>query len=595
MDKDTYEWCLRQSKRPKAIDPQMNIQIRNHKLLTQIKGELQHSIKCRFNQICTLDDIAKTLQEVRTRTNIGSYSPYKSSSFRKEQPFRVGFKDRPKERVSEVTKKKKSCHHCGLTDHFDNKCPNKKKKVYSIEKVPEEESPSEDSELGSMGDSVREHSDEDQDSREEFPVEYQEETQVEIQDIQLEAGMPQDTAKKNLCKHTQDAQTFLVTPTKRISYIHGTATKLTVCIKNAQHPLIIESGAHCYIVAKDYLDNHFPNWEKQLFLTKEKNFKSASGKMRSIGTIIKEIIIPHRKGNIRLNPELVVLRDSCIQGFLLGADYQRMYGIDIYNYKTNHITIGKNKEKKFPLDIYQMSTYDPLEELLNKFRDGQLSTNLNSKQKPHLIKILRKNRTAFAIGEEPLGKFRGHDIELYLDVERPYPPMLERPPYPERLETRKEIEKDINEHLDMNVIRKIGHNEIVGITNPVHITWHDGKYRLCGDLRSLNNYPKGNRYPIPRIPYALEKLEKARYVTMMDYMKGFHKNGVEPKSMKLLRIICHEGIYEYTRIPFSNKNAPANFQRVMETIFQKGILEGWMVVYIYDIIIYSETWEHNVQ
>ncbi|MBW0548483.1 hypothetical protein O181_088198 [Austropuccinia psidii MF-1] len=54
--------------------------------------------------------------------------------------------------------------------------------------------------------------------------------------------------------------------------------------------------------------------------------------------------------------------------------------------------------------------------------------------------MLRKNRTAFTIVEEPLGKIKGHDIELYLDVERPYPPMLRRPPYPESLETRKEIE-----------------------------------------------------------------------------------------------------------------------------------------------------------
>ncbi|MBW0469340.1 hypothetical protein O181_009055 [Austropuccinia psidii MF-1] len=55
------------------------------------------------------------------------------------------------------------------------------------------------------------------------------------------------------------------------------------------------------------------------------------------------------------------------------------------------------------------------------------------------------------------------------------------------------------------------------------------------------------------------------------------------------------GIYEYTRMPFGMKNVPAHFQRMMETIFQEEILEGWMVVYIDDIIIYSETWEDHVQ
>ncbi|MBW0558591.1 hypothetical protein O181_098306 [Austropuccinia psidii MF-1] len=55
------------------------------------------------------------------------------------------------------------------------------------------------------------------------------------------------------------------------------------------------------------------------------------------------------------------------------------------------------------------------------------------------------------------------------------------------------------------------------------------------------------------------------------------------------------GIYECTRMPFGIKNAPSHFQRMMDTIFQEEILEGWMLVYIDDIIIYSETWGDHVQ
>ncbi|MBW0544357.1 hypothetical protein O181_084072 [Austropuccinia psidii MF-1] len=172
----------------------MNIQMRNHKFLTQIPGELEHAVKFGCNQNCTLDDIANTLRDVRKITNIRKYSPYKSSGFKEIQPFRVEFKDKPRERVAEVIKKKNSCHNCGSTDHCSNNCSNAKKKFYSIEKVPEEESPNENSESHSMGDSIREQSDEDQDPREELLVEYQEETPLEIQDTQLEAGMPQVTA-----------------------------------------------------------------------------------------------------------------------------------------------------------------------------------------------------------------------------------------------------------------------------------------------------------------------------------------------------------------------------------------------------------------
>ncbi|MBW0505166.1 hypothetical protein O181_044881 [Austropuccinia psidii MF-1] len=78
-------------------------------------------------------------------------------------------------------------------------------------------------------------------------------------------------------------------------------------------------------------------------------------------------------------------------------------------------------------------------------------------------------------------------------------------------------------------------------------------------------------------------------------MKGFHQNEVKPNAMNLLRIIFHMGIYKYTRMPFGIKNALAHFQRMMDTICPEEILEGWMVVYIDDIIIYSETFEDNVK
>ncbi|MBW0470680.1 hypothetical protein O181_010395 [Austropuccinia psidii MF-1] len=157
-------------------------------------GELEHAVKCRCNQSCTLDDIANTLQDVRKRTNIVRYSQFRSSSFKEKQPFRVYFKDKAKEKMAEMTKKKNTCNNCGSTDHYANSLSKAKKKVYAIEKVPEEESQTEDSESDSMGDSIIEQSDDDQDPREEFLVEYQEEKQIEIQDIQLDAGMPQDTA-----------------------------------------------------------------------------------------------------------------------------------------------------------------------------------------------------------------------------------------------------------------------------------------------------------------------------------------------------------------------------------------------------------------
>ncbi|MBW0469115.1 hypothetical protein O181_008830 [Austropuccinia psidii MF-1] len=122
-------------------------------------------------------DISNTLQDVRKRTNIGKYSPYKRHSFKEKQPSRLDIKDNPKERMAEVTKKKNSFHTCGSTDHYASNFPKERKKVYAIEQVPE------DSESYSMVDAIIEHSDDDQDPKEGFVLEYQEETQLEIQDV----------------------------------------------------------------------------------------------------------------------------------------------------------------------------------------------------------------------------------------------------------------------------------------------------------------------------------------------------------------------------------------------------------------------------
>ncbi|MBW0467098.1 hypothetical protein O181_006813 [Austropuccinia psidii MF-1] len=97
--------------------------------------------------------------DVMKSTNIWKFTPHKSSGYKEKQPSRVQFKDKPKEKVAELAKKRNSCHNCGSTDHYANNCPKENKKVYAIEKVPEEESSTEDSESDSMGNAIREPSD----------------------------------------------------------------------------------------------------------------------------------------------------------------------------------------------------------------------------------------------------------------------------------------------------------------------------------------------------------------------------------------------------------------------------------------------------
>ncbi|MBW0468771.1 hypothetical protein O181_008486 [Austropuccinia psidii MF-1] len=128
-------------------------------------GELENAIKRIFSQSFTLDDISNTLQDVR------KYSPYKRSPFKEKQPIRVEIKDKQREIIAELMKKANCCHNFGSTDQYTQNCPKAKKRFYAIEQLLEEESPKEDSESESMGDAIREHSDDYQDPKEELIVE----------------------------------------------------------------------------------------------------------------------------------------------------------------------------------------------------------------------------------------------------------------------------------------------------------------------------------------------------------------------------------------------------------------------------------------
>ncbi|MBW0503524.1 hypothetical protein O181_043239 [Austropuccinia psidii MF-1] len=102
------------------------------------------------------------------------------------------------------------------------------------------------------------------------------------------------------------------------------------------------------------------------------------------------------------------------------------------------------------------------------------------------------------------------------------------------------------------------------------------------------------RYPIPIIHETLTQLSQPKFITAMDALEGFHQNVLTDNSKKLLRIIVHCGILEYLRIQFGIENAPSHYQRMMNTIFPEELSEGWLIIYIDDIIVFSETWDSHL-
>ncbi|MBW0498543.1 hypothetical protein O181_038258 [Austropuccinia psidii MF-1] len=117
---------------------------------------------------------------------------------------------------------------------------------------------------------------------------------------------------------------------------------------------------------------------------------------------------------------------------------------------------------------------------------------------------------------------------------------------------------------------------------------------MVGDFRALNTYTIPDRYPIHRIHETLTQLSQAKFITSMDALKGFHQNVLTENAKRLLRIMVHCGIFEDIRIPFGIKNAPSHHQRMMNTIFPEEFSEGWLIIYIDVIIVFSETWDSHL-
>jgi hypothetical protein len=47
-------------------------------------------------------------------------------------------------------------------------------------------------------------------------------------------------------------------------------------------------------------------------------------------------------------------------------------------------------------------------------------------------------------------------------------------------------------------------------------------------------------------------------------------------------------------MPFGIKNAPSHFQRMMDIEFRRELADKWVIIYIDDIIIMSNTWEEHL-
>ncbi|KAJ4425612.1 hypothetical protein ANN_27808 [Periplaneta americana] len=121
------------------------------------------------------------------------------------------------------------------------------------------------------------------------------------------------------------------------------------------------------------------------------------------------------------------------------------------------------------------------------------------------------------------------------------------------------------------------------------------KFRISIDFRRLNELTIGDRYPLPNIQDILDKIGRARYFSALDCASGYLQVPIHPDDQCKTAFSTPDGHFEYKRMPFGLKSAPATFQRMMNAVLRKSI-GNRCLVYINDILIMGETLsEHHTK
>jgi hypothetical protein len=156
---------------------------------------------------------------------------------------------------------------------------------------------------------------------------------------------------------------------------------------------------------------------------------------------------------------------------------------------------------------------------------------------------------------------------------------------------QKQVDEGISKDLEAEIIKESispWNSRINPVSKP------DGSLRLCIDYRPLNKVTVKNKYPLPRIDEILDTLNTAKFFSTLDATSGYYQIAMNPDDKAKTAFSWKNGHYEYNRMPFGLCNAPATFQRAMDTVLREE-LNRFVLAYLDDIIIFSKTKEEHLE
>ena len=156
--------------------------------------------------------------------------------------------------------------------------------------------------------------------------------------------------------------------------------------------------------------------------------------------------------------------------------------------------------------------------------------------------------------------------------------------YPLSPDERKATDEFIDEHLKSGKIRPLSSPQASPF---LFIKKKDGKLRPCQDYRYLNELTVRDGYPLPLISDLLDKLQGAKLFTKFDVRWGYNNVRIKDGHQWKGAFTTHQGLFKPMVMFFGMMNSPATFQRFMNDSFRDMIAEGWLLIYMDDLLILS--------
>lgn len=162
---------------------------------------------------------------------------------------------------------------------------------------------------------------------------------------------------------------------------------------------------------------------------------------------------------------------------------------------------------------------------------------------------------------------------------------------------KEEINKQIQDLISNDVIQPSTspYNSPLWIVPKKPDSKGNKRWRMVIDYRALNEKTVGDAYPLPNIVEILDQLGSAKYFSVFDLASGFHQIPMHESHAHKTAFSTPHGHYEFKRMPFGLKNAPATFQRLMDQVLS-GLQGTELFVYLDDIVLYaSSLQEHKIK